>query len=68
MSTFKQLILNEAKRRFELQQKEANDSDASYMAPISPSPPALINEALIRLSSEVTTTGQPLVGCMLYNI
>jgi ribosomal protein L11 methylase PrmA len=62
MASFKQLLLQEAKRRFELQKQEAAHSNASYMAPISPSPPELITEALSRLSSEVTSSGQPLVG------
>lgn len=69
MPTWKELLLREASKRFEEQKKQerADDgnvsrADVSYMAPISPSPPALIDEALDRLNFEtISSTGEPVI-------
>ena len=75
MASWKKLLLEEAARRFEEQKREqeqdqlGDDSVATesaavvqYMAPISPSPPALIDAALARLGQELNDQGEPLIG------
>jgi len=67
MSTWKALLLQHAKERFEEQkqaeQAVANGDGAVLMAPISPSPPALIEAALERVRSATTASGDaPLVS------
>ena len=59
MATWKQLLLQEAARRFEDQKRE-NDAEM-LMAPISPTPQALVEEALHRVASECDSTGAPLI-------
>jgi hypothetical protein len=64
--SWKELLLQEAARRFEEQQqanKAAELSSTTLMAPISPSPQILIDEALNRLATETDVkTSQPIVG------
>jgi len=66
MAAWKAALLNEASRRFQDQQKYNTDADASctqYMAPISPTPPGLIDGALMKLAGEVNReTGFPLLS------
>lgn len=63
MSTWKALLLQEAKKRFEEQQQAeaaaaaSSDDGAVLMAPISPSPPALIQAALGRLGAATADSG-----------
>jgi tRNA G46 methylase TrmB len=72
MSSLKKLLLKEASRRFEEQQQQQKDAAASsttLMAPISPSPPRLIEEAMQRLAAERDpSTGDPLIGASGSNV
>lgn len=67
MSTWKALLLQHAKERFEEQKQAERQAIANYngavlMAPISPSPPVLIEAALERVGTATSASGDgPLV-------
>jgi|AntAceMinimDraft_5_1070358.scaffolds.fasta_scaffold111432_1 SAM-dependent methyltransferase len=69
MSTWKALLLQEAKKRFEEQQQAekaaaaSSDDGAVLMAPISPSPPALVQAALERLGTAASSSGDTPLVC-----